>query len=66
MINVDNLTGAYSRNYLEYILKKRLIKLNKAKSTPFSGVFIDLDDFKGINDKYGHMEGDFALKQTKV
>lgn len=66
MINVDNLTGAYSRNYLEYILNKKLVKLKKAKSIPFSGVFIDLDDFKGINDKYGHMEGDFALKQTKI
>lgn len=53
----DYLTGLFSRHriddYLEYLLQH-----NK----PFIIVMIDLDKFKNINDKYGHLSGDLALK----
>jgi len=53
----DYLTGLLSRNriddYLEYMLEHK-------KS--FILVMIDLNNFKGINDTYGHLNGDLALK----
>lgn len=58
MIHIDYLTGAWTRekfyNYLEDRISQR-----KPKS--FSIVFIDLDNFKKINDAYGHAEGDRVL-----
>lgn len=55
-ITFDTLTHALSRkSMIEYI--KYLIKNN----TPFSLFFIDLDDFKAINDSLGHSVGDEAL-----
>ena len=49
----DPLTGAYSRHYLEYYLPHRLGQ--------DSVMLIDVDDFKDINDIYGHLAGDRAL-----
>ena len=49
----DPLTGAYSRHYLEYYLPHRLGR--------DSVMLIDVDDFKDINDIYGHLAGDQAL-----
>jgi diguanylate cyclase (GGDEF)-like protein len=53
----DVLTNLYSRSQLE---KRIIINLRKKKN--FSIVMIDLDDLKCINDKYGHEQGDYALK----
>lgn len=50
----DTLTGAYTRLYLDEWLKNTN-KLN------YSLVFIDIDDFKDINDEYGHQKGDEVL-----
>ncbi|MEN6514914.1 MAG: sensor domain-containing diguanylate cyclase [Fervidobacterium sp.] len=57
----DYLTGAYSRRFLEQYLEK---EMNKSKRTnrPVSVVFIDIDKFKEINDKFGHVYGDIVLK----
>lgn len=49
----DQLTGVYNRRYLEYQLD------NMSKSLFI--LMIDVDDFKIINDKYGHSSGDLAL-----
>jgi diguanylate cyclase (GGDEF)-like protein len=38
-------------------------KLCRRKKTPMSVILFDLNKFKPINDKFGHHEGDFALKQ---
>lgn len=66
IINIDSLTKAYSRTYLEYVLNKKIMDIKNWKNTTlFGGVFLDLDDFKEINDLYGHIEGDNALKQSK-
>ncbi|MEG2460870.1 MAG: diguanylate cyclase, partial [Clostridia bacterium] len=53
---LDSLTKANSRSSFETYLDG----LNK--DSIFSLAFIDLDDFKSINDKFGHAEGDIALK----
>ncbi len=52
----DSLTGAYTRLYLD-----KWIKNNKEK-IEYAMVFIDVDNFKNINDSYGHQKGDEALK----
>jgi diguanylate cyclase (GGDEF)-like protein len=57
----DALTGTYTREYLLPTLKKRIFnaKLRKEK---FSILLVDIDHFKNINDKYGHLCGDQFLK----
>ncbi len=53
----DHLTGALNRKALERDLKN----LNG-----YSVIFIDIDDFKAINDKFGHKVGDEILKKLSV
>lgn len=61
-INTDYLTEAYNRRMLEMHLGKKIA--NSKEDKTFSTIMIDLDDFKQINDTYGHQEGDFALITT--
>lgn len=60
---VDNLTRSWNRGAIETILKNTL-SLSKKYRTNFGLVMIDLDDFKHINDQYGHNAGDLILKET--
>jgi len=57
----DTLTGAYSRRYLEKVRKEWEAE-SLAGVLQTTIVFIDIDDFKGLNDQYGHDAGDAALK----
>lgn len=57
----DPLTGVYNRGMLESVLRRET-GLAQRHSAPFSIVFIDIDRFKGINDRYGHATGDRAIK----
>ena len=59
----DPLTQLYNRRYMFDILEK-LIKNYFAYKTPFSLIFIDIDNFKKINDTYGHNEGDRILQEV--
>lgn len=59
MMQTDYLTGAWTREKFQRYLKRR-IEQNRNKN--FTIVFIDLDNFKKINDAFGHNEGDKALK----
>ncbi|BAI81809.1 hypothetical protein DEFDS_P189 (plasmid) [Deferribacter desulfuricans SSM1] len=58
---IDSLTGLYNRKLLDEFLDK-YIELYKRVKKPFSLVYLDLDDFKSINDTYGHIIGDEYLK----
>lgn len=58
MMHIDYLTGAWTREKLYSFLNT---KFNPKKPTKFAVVLIDLDNFKEINDTYGHNEGDKAL-----
>ncbi|NLH02192.1 MAG: GGDEF domain-containing protein [Clostridiales bacterium] len=55
----DCLTGLYNRAETEKIINERLQKLDENEHSAFA--IIDLDDFKNINDEYGHDSGDKAL-----
>ena len=57
IIFTDCLTGLYNRMYLEFLHKRACNK----KDRWVSGIMIDLNGFKQINDNYGHAEGDLAL-----
>lgn len=57
IIFTDCLTGLYNREYLEFLHKRSCNK----KDCWVSGIMIDLNGFKQINDNYGHAEGDLAL-----
>ncbi len=55
---LDSLTGVISRGYIINFAKD-LIK----HKTPFSIVIVDIDNFKDINDTYGHKCGDITLNE---
>ena len=57
---LDELTGAYSRRYL---FAQAPIEMQRALryGRPLSVMFIDIDRFKQINDRFGHVRGDQAL-----
>jgi len=58
---LDPLTGAYNRRYLYEVGQKEIEKIQRY-GRKFSLVFMDIDDFKAINDQYGHLSGDTVLK----
>lgn len=59
---IDPLTKAYNRNFLMHFLEK-IIEHAKRTNQKNTLVFIDLDNFKEINDKFGHYFGDEILKK---
>lgn len=58
----DSLTGLYLREYLQVKLKENLYYMERYGRI-FSLFMIDVDDFKDINDKFGHQIGDNVLWQ---
>lgn len=60
---IDSLTGVYNRKFLEEIFKLEKEKYRTFRKE-FCIIFIDLDNFKEVNDRYGHMEGDKVLKRV--
>jgi len=61
----DALTGLLNRRVLEESLKREFSRAGRY-GTPLSVVFLDLDNFKELNDRYGHDFGDEALKYVAV
>ena len=59
-IFTDYLTGVNNRKKLDVYLKDKIKATSVGRS--FSAIMIDIDDFKAINDNYGHDVGDKALK----
>ncbi|HOW36076.1 MAG TPA: GGDEF domain-containing protein [Candidatus Omnitrophota bacterium] len=57
----DGLTGFHTKEGLNEYLSSKLTSVYERVSK-FSIIILDLDNFKGINDKYGHLAGDDALR----
>jgi diguanylate cyclase len=58
----DNLTGLYNRKAYDKKIIETLADLKRYK-TPASLILCDIDNFKSINDNFGHKVGDLALKK---
>ena len=61
LANTDSLTGAMNRRSFNQIAEKKMI-LAEVNRRPYTMVYIDLDNFKAINDTLGHATGDLVLK----
>ncbi len=63
MATMDALTGLLNRRAIVDALSRRLVQSNREK-TSVGVVISDIDYFKKINDTFGHLAGDTALRET--
>lgn len=59
----DELTGLYNRRYIIEKLGSMIERLKRYEWDHFSLAMLDLDDFKTVNDRYGHLFGDEVLRK---
>ena len=59
----DNLTGLFNDRYLHSVLELTLARC-RPEETDLSLLFLDLDYFKLVNDKHGHLAGSQVLRET--
>ena len=59
----DPLTGVLNRGAMDEVLQRQLL-LAERHGEPFSLLILDLDNFKQINDRYGHAKGDEVLRRV--
>lgn len=60
LVREDQLTGSLNRRGLEDVFERELARAER-RASPLCIAMLDLDDFKKINDNYGHTAGDEAL-----
>jgi len=60
LLYTDELTRIYNRRYLREKIPAYFVRAAE-KRTPIAFFMFDMDNFKGINDGYGHQVGDQAL-----
>jgi diguanylate cyclase (GGDEF)-like protein len=66
-LQTDELTGAFNRETFTRVLDRKLREAQQANAgnaSRFGIVFIDLKDFKRINDRFGHLAGDHILVEV--
>ena len=62
MATQDKLTGCYNRQAFD-LIAAQILKESMRKKTAFSVILFDIDHFKSVNDKYGHLAGDAVIQQ---
>jgi diguanylate cyclase (GGDEF)-like protein len=66
--NSDPLTGVGNRRFFDSTMKRELERRTRPlgrrglDASPLAVLIVDLDDFKGVNDRYGHQAGDLVLQ----
>ncbi len=60
----DELTGVFSRRYLFESMRQHVSQFSRPGPPVLSSLMIDVDHFKRINDRYGHLEGDQVLRMV--
>ncbi|UQZ36459.1 GGDEF domain-containing protein [Paenibacillus sp. PK3_47] len=63
MAITDSLTGCYNRHYLTQQLEQEVIRSREVE-TPSALILLDIDYFKTVNDRYGHLAGDAVICST--
>lgn len=63
LMYTDDLTGLYNYRYMKIALSQES-RRSQRYGLKFSLIFIDIDRFKGINDRYGHLAGSAALQEV--
>lgn len=58
--HIDSLSGLYTRAYLDYRIQRMSIKCPEGRI--LVGILFDVDRFKDINDNFGHLAGDSAIR----
>ena len=61
LVREDQLTGSLNRRGLDDVFERETARSDR-RGTPLCIAMLDLDDFKRLNDTYGHLAGDAALK----
>jgi diguanylate cyclase (GGDEF)-like protein len=59
---IDTVTNVFSRSFLKDLLQGEVSRAER-NNRPLSLLMTDLDNFKQVNDRYGHLMGDFVLSQ---
>lgn len=59
----DDLTSLYTHGFFQTYLVNKVSSL-KSDGTELTILFLDIDDFKEYNDKFGHQEGDYVLQKV--
>lgn len=61
----DDLTGLYNSRYLNQVLRREAKRASRS-GRPLSMLFVDLDGFKSVNDRHGHLAGSQALVEASA
>jgi diguanylate cyclase (GGDEF)-like protein len=62
MTIIDGLTQIHNKRYLMETLEREIPRARR-HARPLSVVMFDIDHFKNVNDNYGHLAGDYVLKE---
>ncbi len=63
LAHLDSLTGLPNRRYITFLLYKSMARAHR-EGRSFTVAYCDLNDFKLVNDRFGHKQGDAVLKEA--
>jgi len=63
LARIDDLTGVYNSRYFHVRLRDELLRADR-NGTELSILFIDIDQLKSVNDRFGHLTGSAIIRDT--